>query len=44
VLAVALTPLLLPLVGGSWRWILFVWGLPLVAISLVVIRFAPETP
>ena len=42
VLAVALTPLLLPLVGGSWRWVLFVWGLPLVVISLVVVRFAPE--
>ena len=45
VLPVALTvPLVLPLVGGSWRADFVVWGLPCVAIALVIAALAPKPP
>ena len=34
-------PLLLPLIGDSWRWSFVVWGIPLVAIALVTQVLAP---
>jgi MFS transporter, CP family, cyanate transporter len=41
-LAVMLTiPVVLPLVDGSWRWSLAVWGVPLVVIAMLTIIFAP---
>jgi MFS transporter, CP family, cyanate transporter len=43
-LAVMLTiPVVLPLVGGSWRWSLAVWGLPLVLIAVLTIALAPRS-
>ena len=43
-LAVMLTiPLVLPLTGGSWRWGLVVWGLPLVLIALLAVALAPRS-
>src|SRR5262245_48123615 len=44
VLAVMLTaPLVLPLAGGSWHWVLWAWGMPLVFISLAIFALAPAT-
>jgi CP family cyanate transporter-like MFS transporter len=43
VLAVALTPLLLPHFGCSWRCALWVWGAPLCFISLAILLLAPPT-
>lgn len=41
---VALTlPLVLPLVGGSWRLGFVVWGIPCIVIALVILAFAPRT-
>jgi len=41
-LAVMLTiPLVLPLAGGSWRWALAIWGIPLVVIAILAIALAP---
>src|SRR5215475_3736291 len=34
-------PLMLPLVGESWRWALAVWGVPLVLIALLTLALAP---
>ncbi len=34
-------PLLLPLIGDSWRWSFVVWGIPLVAIALATQVLAP---
>src|SRR5262245_62689474 len=34
-------PLVLPLVDGSWRWALAVWGLPLVLIAILTVALAP---
>ncbi len=43
VLPVALTlPLVLPLVGGSWRADFVVWGVPCVIIALIVALLAPK--
>src|SRR6266851_448109 len=36
-------PLILPLIGGSWRWGLAVWGLPLILIALVAVALAPRS-
>ena len=35
-------PIVLPLVGGSWRAGLVVWAVPLVLIAIVVLTFAPR--
>src|SRR5262249_9313636 len=41
-LVVLLTiPLVMPLVGGSWRWALALWGLPLVLIAILIAALAP---
>jgi CP family cyanate transporter-like MFS transporter len=41
-LVVLLTiPLVLPLVDGSWRWALALWGLPLVLIAVLIAALAP---
>src|SRR5882672_7350259 len=43
ILPVALTlPLILPLVGGSWRLAFVAWAVPCVAIALALIAFAPR--
>jgi len=34
-------PLVLPLVEGSWRWALAIWGLPLVLIAILTAALAP---
>src|SRR5213080_4679131 len=34
-------PLVLPLVGASWRWALAMWGVPLVLIALLTLALAP---
>jgi MFS transporter, CP family, cyanate transporter len=34
-------PLVLPLVDGSWRWALAIWGLPLVLIAILTVVLAP---
>ena len=34
-------PLVLPLVDGSWRWALAIWGLPLVLIAILTMALAP---
>src|SRR6516162_8685547 len=34
-------PLVLPLVDGSWRWALAIWGLPLVLIAILTVALAP---
>ena len=45
ILPVALTlPLVLPLVGGSWRLAFVVWAIPCVAIALAIMAFAPRAP
>ena len=42
VLPVALTlPLVVPLVGGSWRGSLFAWAIPCVAVAVVIAVLAP---
>ena len=42
ILAVSLTlPLVLPLVGGSWRLGLVAWGVPCIIIAVVVLALAP---
>ncbi|MBV9521824.1 MAG: MFS transporter, partial [Alphaproteobacteria bacterium] len=42
-LVVALTlPLVLPLVGGSWRINLLLWAVPVLATALLAIRIAPR--
>ena len=33
-------PLVLPLVEGSWRWALAIWGLPLVLIAILTVALA----
>jgi CP family cyanate transporter-like MFS transporter len=44
VLVVVLTiPLVLPLTGGSWRWALVIWGVPLVLIAILIIALAPAS-
>jgi CP family cyanate transporter-like MFS transporter len=41
-LAVMLTiPLVLPFAGGSWRWALAIWGIPLVVIAILAVALAP---
>ena len=43
VLPVALTiPVVLPLVGGSWRLGFVAWGVPVAIIALIVVAFAPR--
>jgi CP family cyanate transporter-like MFS transporter len=43
VLPVALTlPLILPLVGGSWRLAFVAWALPCVAFAIAIAAFAPR--
>lgn len=43
ILAVALTlPLILPLAGGSWRLAFVAWGVPCIAIALIVFLLAPR--
>ena len=43
ILAVALTlPLILPLMGGSWRLSFVIWGAPCIAIAAIVLLFAPR--
>ncbi|HLN10272.1 MAG TPA: MFS transporter [Xanthobacteraceae bacterium] len=45
IVPVAMTiPLLLPLVGGSWRLDLAVWSVPAVLIALVILALAPRRP
>ena len=34
-------PLVLPLVDGSWRWALAIWGLPLALIAILTAALAP---
>jgi CP family cyanate transporter-like MFS transporter len=34
-------PFVLPLVDGSWRWALALWGLPLVLIAILTVALAP---
>ena len=42
-LAVMLTiPLVLPFAGGSWRWALAIWGIPLVLIAILAVALAPR--
>jgi CP family cyanate transporter-like MFS transporter len=42
---VALTiPVVLPLLGGSWRASFMVWALPCVVVALVILLFAPRPP
>src|SRR5579871_5301407 len=44
VLPVALTlPLVLPLVGASWRLAFVAWALPCVVIAVAILAFAPRT-
>ena len=38
------TPVVLPLVGGSWRLSLVAWSLPVAAIAALVYAFAPRSP
>src|SRR5262249_49531370 len=41
-LAVMLTiPVVLPLVGNSWRWAFVIWSVPLIVIALFTVQFAP---
>jgi MFS transporter, CP family, cyanate transporter len=37
-------PVVLPLVGGSWRLDLIVWALPVLATALLYFAFAPRSP
>ena len=41
-LIVALTTLVLPWVGGSWRLAFMVWAVPCVVIALALLAFAPR--
>jgi CP family cyanate transporter-like MFS transporter len=42
-LAVMLTiPVVLPMVGSSWRLSLAVWGVPLIVIAILTLAFAPQ--
>jgi MFS transporter, CP family, cyanate transporter len=36
-------PVVLPLVDGSWRWSLAVWGMPLVVIAILTAALAPRS-
>jgi CP family cyanate transporter-like MFS transporter len=43
ILPVALTlPLLMPAIGGSWRWALVTWSLPVLAIAALLAILAPR--
>lgn len=43
ILAVLLTiPIVLPLVGGSWRMSLVAWSIPIALVALIVHAFAPK--
>jgi CP family cyanate transporter-like MFS transporter len=45
ILAVLLTiPVVLPLVGGSWRMSLVAWSVPIALVAVIVHAFAPPTP
>jgi CP family cyanate transporter-like MFS transporter len=45
IIAVALTlPVVLPLAGGSWRFALLIWAVPVLATALLIAAFAPRTP
>jgi CP family cyanate transporter-like MFS transporter len=45
ILAVLLTiPVVLPLVGGSWRMSLVAWSVPIALVALIVHAFAPSSP
>ena len=37
-------PVVMPLVGGSWRYGLVVWAVPLVLIAFVILALAPRQP
>src|SRR5215207_1217719 len=39
---ILMTPLVLPLVGESWRWALAFWALPLLAIAALTVALAPR--
>lgn len=42
-LPVALTlPVVLPLIGGSWRWSFVVWGVPVLLTAFLVLALAPR--
>ena len=44
ILAVLLTiPVVLPLVGGSWRMSLVVWSIPIALVAIIVHAFAPPS-
>lgn len=36
-------PVILPIMGGSWRWALAFWAVPLVAIAVLFVAFAPPS-
>jgi CP family cyanate transporter-like MFS transporter len=38
-----MTPLVLPLTGGNWREALALWALPLIAIAILIVIFAPRS-
>jgi MFS transporter, CP family, cyanate transporter len=42
--AVLTIPLVLPAVGGSWRWALVAWTVPVAAAALVLALWAPRPP
>ena len=42
IVPVALFPILLPLLGGSWRATFVLWAVPIVAIALLVMAVAPR--
>jgi MFS transporter, CP family, cyanate transporter len=42
ILPVAFTPLVLPLVGGSWRLAFVVWALPCIVFALAMLGLAPR--
>jgi CP family cyanate transporter-like MFS transporter len=44
ILPVALTALVLVMVGGSWRLAFVVWALPCVVIALLILGLAPRAP
>ena len=44
ILPVALTALVLVLVGGSWRLAFAVWAVPCVVIALLILALAPRAP
>jgi CP family cyanate transporter-like MFS transporter len=37
-------PIVMPLTGGSWRYGLVVWSVPLVLIAIVILALAPRQP